>query len=724
MDFSTILEDLNQPQKSAVSSNVDYLLVLAGAGSGKTRVLVHRIAWLILNQSLSPNNILAVTFTNKAAAEMRTRIESLLNQNLYRMWVGTFHSLAHRMLRTHWQSARLTQNFQILDSEDQLRMIKRVHKELNLDEQLFPPKQSQWTINHYKDEGKKPKDIKPSPDKKEQTLLSVYHAYEQACERASVVDFSELLLRSVELLKSDPHLLNHYQSRFKHILVDEFQDTNKIQYEWIKLLTGPEAQITVVGDDDQSIYGWRGARIENIQRFEQEFKHCETIRLEQNYRSAAPILKAANAVISHNMDRLGKELWTNTADGQPIQLYAAFNEVEEARFIAERCEYWQKQGVALKDMSVLYRSNAQSRVIEEAFIRNQIEYRIHGGMRFFDRAEIKNALAYLRLAASEADDAAFERVVNFPTRGIGEKTLEQIRTVARQNNRSLWDTAEQLLAENSLPGRAHHALSLFTQLIKEIQEQFSSLSLTECVQFILDRSSLKAYYRKEKGDKAQARLDNLNELLTATKEFEADDSVPKAETLSLFLDHVALESGDNQADAHTDAVQLMTLHASKGLEFPIVFLVGMEEGLFPSRRSLNEAGRLEEERRLCYVGITRAMKQLYITYAELRRLYGEEHYSSVSRFVKEIPADTIQEVRLNATVRRPLSFSHSPRQAPTEHEQGFSVGERVLHGKFGEGTVLDYEGSGNKSRIQINFDSYGSKWLITSMAKLKSLEIG
>ncbi|HCW95996.1 MAG TPA: DNA helicase II, partial [Pseudomonas sp.] len=653
-DISHLLNSLNDAQRQAVAAPLGRQLVLAGAGSGKTRVLVHRIAWLNQVERASLYSILAVTFTNKAAAEMRQRIEQLLQVNPQGMWVGTFHGLAHRLLRAHWREAKLAENFQILDSDDQQRLVKRVIRELGLDEQRWPARQAQWWINAQKDEGLRPQNIQAGGDLFLATQLKIYQAYEEACARAGVIDFSELLLRALDLWRDHPGLLEHYQRRFRHILVDEFQDTNAVQYAWLRLLAKGGESLMVVGDDDQSIYGWRGARIENLQQFGDDFQDAEIIRLEQNYRSTACILKAANALIANNQGRMGKELWTSGCEGEPISLYAAFNEHDEARYVVESIEKAIRDGMSRSEIAILYRSNAQSRVLEEALLREKIPYRIYGGQRFFERAEIKNAMAYLRLIQTRDNDAALERVINLPARGIGEKTVDSLRQLAREQGLSLWAALHQAVGTKAVSGRAASALNAFVELIDSLALKVEKLPLHSMAQAVIEDSGLLAYHRDEKGDKAQARVENLEELVSAARAFdsynEEDDSVQSP--LAAFLDHASLEAGEQQAGEHEDSVQLMTLHSAKGLEFPLVFLVGMEEGLFPHKMSLEEPGRLEEERRLAYVGITRAMQQLVITYAETRRLHGSETYNKVSRFVREIPPALIQEVRLNNTVSR------------------------------------------------------------------------
>lgn len=723
-DPELLLASLNDAQVQAVAAPLGRQLVLAGAGSGKTRVLVHRIAFLIQAMGASPHSILSVTFTNKAAAEMRHRIEQMLGHNPAGMWVGTFHGLAHRLLRAHWQEAGLAENFQILDSDDQQRLIKRVIRELGLDEQRWPAKQAQWFINGQKDEGFRPQHIQAGGDLFLATMRGIYEAYEAACARTGVIDFSELLLRALDLWRDKPGLLEHYQRRFRHILVDEFQDTNAVQYAWLRLLAKGGDSLMVVGDDDQSIYGWRGARIENIQQFSSDFPDTQLIRLEQNYRSTAGILKAANALIANNNGRLGKELWTDGGDGEPLALYAAFNEHDEARYVVESIEdALRKDGLKRSEIAILYRSNAQSRVLEEALLRERIPYRIYGGQRFFERAEIKNAMAYLRLLDARDNDPALERIINVPARGIGEKTVENIRQFAREHELPMWAAVRRMLATKALSGKAASALTTFVDLINTLDEKVATMPLHQMTQVVIEQSGLLAYHEAEKGEKGQARVENLEELVSAARAFENDED-DELTPLQAFLTHASLEAGDTQAAENEDSIQLMTLHSAKGLEFPLVFLVGMEEGLFPHKMSLEEPGRLEEERRLAYVGITRAMQKLVISYAETRRLYGSETYNKVSRFVREIPAPLIQEVRLSNSVSRPVSTSSMSGgnlfAGSAVPQTPFNLGQRVRHSLFGEGTILNFEGAGAQARVQVNFENEGSKWLMLAYAKLEA----
>ncbi len=724
MDVSHIIDELNDHQRQAVTAEPSNILVLAGAGSGKTRVLTHRIAWICEVNGLSPFSVLAVTFTNKAAHEMRARVEKLLGIASGAMWVGTFHGLAHRLLRAHWKEAKLPQSFQILDSDDQLRMVKRVVRQLELDEARWPPRQAQWFINQCKDEGQRPSHIDAGSDPVQRQLLQIYRTYEELCQRAGVIDFAELLLRSLELIRDNDELREHYQKRFKQILVDEFQDTNAIQYAWIRLMAGPHTNVFVVGDDDQSIYGWRGARIENIQHFERDFKATQIIRLEQNYRSTSTILKAANALIDNNQGRLGKELWTEGETGEPIMFYNAYNEKDEARFVVDRIDDWVEQGRSRKEVAVLYRSNAQSRQFEEYLVARGVPYRVYGGLRFFERAEIKDTLAYLRMISNPTDDTSFDRTINHPPRGLGQKSVDMIREYAREHSLSLWSASQQLVTNGLLSPRARSGVETYLQLVTRLQHDSKTLSLSEQIRLCQELTGLKAHFEKDKSEKGEAKCENLQELIGAGKsfEFEHNAEIEDMSELDAFLTHAALEAGEGQADEWEDCVQLMTLHSVKGLEFPLVFMVGMEEGLFPHQRSSEEAGRMEEERRLCYVGITRAREQLVVSSAEVRRLYGNDNYNMASRFIKEIPADLMQEIRPKAQFSRPVyQPQHSFSQKQMEQEVGLSVGQRVSHTKFGSGIILNIEGQSAQARVQVNFENNGSKWLMLEYANLQAI---
>ncbi|MFV2059600.1 MAG: DNA helicase II [Gammaproteobacteria bacterium] len=726
MDVSPILDPLNDAQRQTVCAANSHVLVLAGAGSGKTRVLVHRIAWLMLAENVTPYGILAVTFTNKASGEMRGRIEELLGAPTRALWVGTFHGIAHRLLRAHWKEVGLPQTFQILDSDDQKRTIKRVIREMGLDETLYPAKEAQWYINARKDEAKRPSQISHQGESKLQHMIKIYEAYEASCQRGGLVDFAELLLRAYELFQKNPEVLRSYQERFQHILVDEFQDTNTLQYSWLKLLAGNNGKIFAVGDDDQSIYGWRGAQIENIHEFSKDYAKQNVFRLEQNYRSTGNILTSANKLISNNDDRMGKELWTADDKGKPILIYQAFNDYDEAYYVVDQIREWHDAGGKRAECAILYRSNAQSRVFEESLFRAAIPYRVYGGLRFFERQEIKDVLAYLRLIQNRNDDASFERVVNFPTRGIGNKTVSIVRDCARVNQISMWQATHIQMQDNAFTPRALSALQLFIDLIENLDRGCASTELYEQVEHVIHHSTLYTHYQKEKGEKGQARIENLEELVNAAKFYDVDqvdDDVEEMDPLSSFLTHAALEAGEKQSGEWDDCVQLMTLHSSKGLEFPQVFLGGMEEGLFPHKMSSDDPKKLQEERRLCYVGMTRAMKQLTLSCADKRRLHGEERFARPSRFLSELPDDCIEHVRMVGEVATSVpmssmgnSFDEFDQSIP--EELGMQLGQRVTHAKFGEGIVLNYEGEGKHSRVQINFDSVGSKWLVVAYANL------
>lgn len=713
---SPIIDSLNDAQRQAVTADSPQMLILAGAGSGKTRVLVHRIAWCLETGMASPQGILAVTFTNKAAAEMRGRIESLLERPVGGMWVGTFHGIAHRLLRTHYREADLPEQFQIIDSDDQLRVIRRTIRGMNLDESEWPAKECQWFIGAQKDEGLRPDHIDDGGDEGLKTLIDVYRNYEETCRRSGLVDFAELLLRAHELWRDTPGLLKHYQERFWHVLVDEFQDTNGIQYAWLRQLVGDNGNLFVVGDDDQSIYSWRGAQVENMQRFQKQYPNHEIIRLEQNYRSTSTILSAANALIANNPNRLGKELWTDGKKGQSITLYSAFNDVDESRFCVEKMAQHQQTGGRYDECAALYRTSAQSRVLEDALRYASIPYRVHGGFKFYERAEIKDCLAYLRLANYRADDASFERIVNTPPRGIGQRTIEEIRNAARTEQITLWEAAQRLVANRELSARAVSALEKFFQLIDRLSVEIDDVSLDQVIETVVARSGLPDHYRKEKGERGLDRIENLEELVTAAGDFEPNDEEKELPLVASFLAHAALEAGEGQADPHEDSVQLMTLHSAKGLEFPLVFLIGVEEGLFPHQRSAEDPAQLEEERRLCYVGITRAMEKLTITHAESRRLHGSDYYPQPSRFIREIPAELMEEARLGGRASG-ASVIHET----AENSSGLNLGQQVTHKTFGAGVVLHVEGRGEHTRVQVNFENEGVKWLVAAYAGLQAI---
>jgi len=721
MDVSHLLDELNPAQREAVSAEAGNYLVLAGAGSGKTRVLVHRIAWLIEVMGVSPHSVLAVTFTNKAAGEMRGRTENLLGYPGRGMWIGTFHGIAHRLLRMHYRDAALPENFQILDSDDQQRLLRRVIRDLELDESRWPARRAQWYINDCKDEGRRPESIEPGDDLIAMTWLQIYEAYEDQCRRGGLVDFAEILLRAHELWLDHPSLLAHYQERFQIILVDEFQDTNAIQYAWVRVLAGETGQVFVVGDDDQSIYGWRGARVEHVQHFERDFAQVTPVRLEQNYRPSGNILKAANAVIANNTARLGKNLWTEDRDGELLNVYAAYNEHDESRYVIDRVRQWLDEGRNASEAAVLYRSNAQSRLFEERLMQRGIPYRVYGGLRFFERAEIKDALAYLRVIMNRIDDAAFERVVNVPARGIGERTLAQIRAEAQEKRVSLWQAATALVENEGLAARARNAVSGFLELIARLESEVENLELHEQVERVVTGANLLAHYEKEGRERYEAREENLSELANAARGFAmpVEDEEANLPEMASFLAHAALEAGEGQADEGENSVQLMTLHSAKGLEFPLVFLVGLEQGLFPHSRSVEEGeARLEEERRLCYVGLTRAREHLHLTWAETRRWHGSDNYNRPSRFLREIPRELIHEVRPRVSTQ-----SHAARPAASDpigdDAPDLSLGQRVRHASFGDGVILDCEGQGAHTRVQVNFEQAGTKWLVLAYAKLE-----
>ena len=721
MDVSHVLDSLNASQRDAVGASSGNLLILAGAGSGKTRVLVHRIAWYIATGEASPQSILAVTFTNKAAAEMRSRIENLLGQSTRGMWVGTFHGLCHRLLRAHWQDANLPENFQILDSEDQYRTIRRTIRAMMLDESQYPPKEAQWYINAQKDKGLRPENINDEGDVTTAQMIQIYKIYQQTCERSGAVDFAELLLRTYELFNEKESIREYYQQRFNHILVDEFQDTNELQYKWLRLLIGNDNTLFAVGDDDQSIYSWRGARVENMQAFERDFKNTKLLKLEQNYRSTTTILNAANKLIGNNSARLGKNLWTDGEEGELIGIYMAYNETDEARYVVDQIKKAPEQGIVFSDHAILYRVSAQSRVLEEALLRSKIPYRVYGGVRFYERMEIKNALAYVRIATFQDDDVSFERIINTPTRGIGNKTVEELRAIAKNDNCSLWKAAFHIIEHKLLSARAINSLEEFIRLIKKMSLTASELTLDEQVDGIIKLSGLINHFKKEKGEKGLARIENLEELVKAASEFEVgdDEELKEMNTMQAFLAHAALESGETQAGDKSNCVHLMTLHSAKGLEFPSIYLVGMEEGLFPHQRSSNDLKQLEEERRLCYVGITRAKKTLTLTYTQYRRLHGSDYYPQPSRFINEIPAELLCEIRLGGSVTESLFRNEETKSSGKDGQ--LTLGQRVSHAKFGEGVILNLEGNGSHMRIQVNFEKAGSKWLVASYANLQSV---
>jgi DNA helicase-2/ATP-dependent DNA helicase PcrA len=710
--MSSLLENLNPEQLAAVTLPDQSALILAGAGSGKTRVLTTRIAWLIHTGNVSPNGVLAVTFTNKAAKEMLTRISAMLPINTRGMWVGTFHGLCNRLLRAHYRDAGLPQLFQILDSQDQHAAVKRVLKALNVDEERFPAREAQYFINAAKEEGKRAKDIEIT-DEITRRFAEIHAAYDEQCQREGVVDFAELLLRTYELLSRNEVLREHYRNRFRHILVDEFQDTNRLQYRWLKLLAGPKNIVFAVGDDDQSIYRFRGAHVGNMAEFERDFRVENVIRLEQNYRSHGHILAAANALIAHNRKRLGKNLWTSAGHGEPVRVFEAQSDGYEANWLAEEIQALHRGGLRLADMAILYRSNAQSRIIEHALFSNGMPYRVYGGLRFFERLEIKHALAYLRLAANPDDDGAFLRVVNFPARGVGARTLEQLQDAAKAGGTSLYKAAA------GLTGKSGAAVAAFVRLVDSLKAETQGLRLPETVEVMLETSGLVAHYKSER-DGAD-RVENLNELVNAAAAFVSEE---EDHDLPAFLSHAALESGENQAAEGADALQLMTVHSAKGLEFHAVFITGLEEGLFPHEQSVLEDDGLEEERRLMYVAITRARTRLYLSFAQTRMLHGQTRYNVASRFLDELPEGVVK--RLTPRMGREKFDKAAWAPAPTKTHRakvpghGFRIGQSVLHPKFGQGVIVNAEGSGPDARLQINFGKQGMKWLALEYAKLTS----
>ena len=724
MDVSHILEHLNEQQRAAVTSEKQHLLVLAGAGSGKTRVLVHKIAWEVEALRKNPASIMAVTFTNKAALEMRSRIEELLETPIMDGWVGTFHGLAHRILKRFYKEAGLSAGFTILDADDQLRIIKRISKELGFEESVWPSRQSQWQINAWKDEGFRSNSVDDKGDYFKESINKIYKEYEKVCLRDNLVDFGELLLRSYELIRDDASVKAFFHSRFKSILIDEFQDTNTIQYNWLLEIASAKTSITAVGDDDQSIYGWRGAKVENVDSFTKTFDKTEIVRLEQNYRSTNIILAAANTLIENNTSRLGKNLWTDKVEGEQITLYQAYNEQDEARFVADILKDWMSKGEMYSDAAVLYRSNAQSRALEEALLRSSIPYRIYGGQRFYERMEIKNAIAYLKIIFNNSDNPAFERSISNPTRGVGEKTLAKIRSTATKYNISYIKASAKLIDDGSISGRGGTGLKSYLEFIARCKEFIQDNTLSDLMEEIIKTSGLAAYHMKEPGEKGKTRVENLEELVSATTNFEESIREEKTniEIAEQYLDMISLDSGDRQASEHDDAAQLMTLHSAKGLEFKLVLIIGLEETLFPHGRSMENPEQLQEERRLCYVGITRAMEKLYITYTESRRLHGSDTFNPPSRFIKEIPKELIDEIRPRAQTHIPYNRrDFKETRLEFEDEIGISLGQRVKHKSFGEGVVLNYEGSGDAARVQINFDAEGTKWLVMAYANLEKL---
>ncbi len=725
MEESPIITPLNEEQRKAVTTPPGPVLVLAGAGSGKTRALVHRIAWLIQEHGTAPWSIIAMTFTNKSAREMQNRIEELLIAPTRGLWIGTFHALGLRMLRQNWQAAGLPEQFEVIDNADQLRQIKKSMEELKLDEKSFPPKQILWRINACKDDGHRAHNL-PGELSKDEIFSLVYQNYQKRCQQLGLVDFGELLLRTYELLKNNQIVREHYQNKFEHVLIDEFQDTNHIQFQCALLLSSSHQNIFAVGDDDQSIYGWRGARVENMLGFNRTFPSASTFRLEQNYRSSGYILQAANAIISKNSGRLGKRLWTNQADGEPIQIYRSYSETEEAQFVVSIIRSSVASGSAHNEHAILYRSNAQSRAFEEQLIAQGIPYSVYGGMRFFERAEIKNALAYLKLAVNRDSDPSFDRVVNMPPRGIGKQTMDSVRLTAARHNTSLWEASLLAVDDPETSSRSRESLKRFRAIIERIASLSKDRPLDALVETSLHESGLIDHYSKDRGETAISRIENLKELVTAAESYTSEHSQEgpsqREDELNLFLNHTALEPGPRGTEEAHDSVQLMSLHSAKGLEFNTVFLCGMEDGLFPHQLSISE-GNLEEERRLCYVGITRAMQKLYLCHASSRTVFGKPMRCMPSRFLAELPENLFPDARQSSFQRQNPEMNPGSGDATMTDIFGnaLELGCTVHHGKFGEGTVINAEGTGASARVQINFPEVGQKWLVLNYARLKRI---
>ena len=715
MELRYTLNDLNEAQRNAVCNLSQNCLVIAGAGSGKTRVLIQRILWLIEDNDYSPYSILAVTFTNKAAREIKTRLSNTLNIKIESMWVGTFHGICHRILRSNYQKALLPKNFQVIDSEDQIRIIKRIMKENEIENSQIQPKQVAWYINKKKDQS-----VRSNKTKDDDFITiqynKIYKIYEDYCNNSGLVDFGEIILRTLELFQKNIEIRKYYHNLFRAILIDEFQDTNTIQYDLVRILTSNDTSIFAVGDDDQSIYGWRGAKVENIEKLQKDYNGIKIFRLEQNYRSTGNILDAANSVILNNNSRMGKNLWTEGKSGDLIKIYSANDEIDEANFVVENIESLVQNNFKRDEISILYRSNAQSRVFEEKLISKGIPYKIYGGFRFFERSEIKDVIAYMRLAVNHNDDNSFERIINTPVRGIGEKTKATLRDFSKKEKISLFEAIPVALKnENIFTKKASESLNEFFKLINLIKDILSKEDLPFQINEIIKQTKIKSTYEKSKTEQSRSKLENLDELISAAQEFLNVDLDDNETVLDAFLTHTSLESGEGQGDEWDECVQLMTLHSSKGLEFPIVFLVGLEENLFPSRMSIEE-DNLEEERRLCYVGITRARKNLYISYAQLRRQYGTENFCMPSRFLKEIPQEIVEEIGFN-----PRKFFDRGNLSNLDNifEGESVIGKRVKHKKFGEGVVISSEGFESNTRVEVSFDNVGKKWLILAIANLE-----
>ena len=728
MDENDIFHDLNEQQIAAVKCSIGNKLILAGAGSGKTRVLTCRVAELINKFEVRPSNILALTFTNKASNEMKQRLEKLLKISSQGLWFGTFHGICRRLLKIHWKEAGINEHFTILDSQDQLRIIKRVIKSKNFDENLYDPKVLQSFINTQKDKGRRYNNINNDDDK----YRDIFRDYDAACRQTNSVDFADLILLTYEMFKNNDQVLAYYNKRFKNIMVDEFQDTNTLQFNLLKLLNGTNGSLYAVGDDDQSIYGWRGARSKNIKFFEEEFKEVELFKLEQNYRSTNEILSVANSLIANNKERLGKNLWTDTEKGNPVYLYEAYNGDDESNFIIEKIQEHVSNGGKRSDIALLYRSNFLSRRLEEELNSRSIPYKIFGGFRFFERAEVKDVIAYLRLSVNTSDDAAFERTVNNPPRGLGEKTIQVIRDHAKSNSLSMWESINELDKTGITSTRAINALNGFINIINELINDSNNLDLKRLIEKAVSLSTLTKYYESKKNEESLSKQENIEELLSTAERFY-QNNIDSEDILSEFLDNAALEAGEYQSKSHEDPVQLMTIHSAKGLEFPIVFLTGMDEGIFPNENRNLKTGFLEEERRLCYVAITRAMQTLYITHANMRYMHGNNNFLIPSRFIGEIDDDLLEPIRTNNNT---AYKSHIKQKINTQDFEDYSqeadadnfsqedsytyirIGQRVRHMKFGKGVILSYTGKGDNLKIHINFESYGKKWLVLSYAQL------
>ena len=709
------LDNLNEAQRDAVCSLSLNSLVIAGAGSGKTRVLIQRILWLIEDNNFSPFSILAVTFTNKAAKEIKSRLSESLDTNIESMWVGTFHGICYRILRTNFKEVDLPKNFQIIDSDDQVRIIKRIMKDNEIENSQIIPKQVAWYINKKKDQSIR-SDKVSDDDFLSIQYNKIYKIYEEYCNSSGLVDFGEIILRTLELLQKNKEKRKYYNNLFRSILIDEFQDTNTIQYQLIKFLAGNSSSIFAVGDDDQSIYGWRGAKVENIKKLQKDFEDIEVFRLEQNYRSTGNILEAANNIILNNDSRMGKNLWTEDKSGDLIKIFSASDEIEEANFVIDTLQNFVSEDYSKNEVAILYRSNAQSRIFEEKLIANGIPYRIYGGFRFFERAEIKDVIAYMRLAVTNSDNNSFERIVNNPPRGIGEKTKNILRGITKEKNKPLYESAKEAIENSLVPNKAMQSLIEFLNIIETISSILQKDELPHQISEIIKITGIKSVYEKSKSEQSRSKLENLDELVSAAHEFVNVDLEENETIIDAFLTHTSLESGEGQGNEWDDCIQLMTLHSSKGLEFPIVFLVGLEENLFPSRMSIEE-DNLEEERRLCYVGITRARKKLYISHAQIRRQYGTDNYCMPSRFLNEIPENVIEEIGHKSK----MFFKKNGVFQENDHKGLSLTGKRVIHKKFGEGIVTAVEGRDANTRVQVSFDDVGTKWLILAISNLEIL---